>query len=222
MDIEQARRNMIDQQLCVDGGVRSQEVLDLFRVVRREHFVPADSVSLAFADTEISLPCGASMLRPQFEARILEALALKPHEQVLEIGAGSGFMAALLAYRTRHVTTVEIEPMLKTLAENNLSAYAITNVTVELGNGACGWDNQAYDVIVISGALPFLPDHFLRQIKLGGRILAFIGTAPNMVAQMVTRQSDTGFMTQTLFPATVQPLHGASVPQRFSHGSGAI
>ena len=222
MNIEQARRNMIDQQICVDGGVRSQDVLDLFNVVRREHFVPADSASLAFADTEIPLPCGASMLRPQFEARILEALALKPHEQVLEIGAGSGFMAALLAYRTRHVTTVEIEPVLKALAENNLSDYAITNVTVELGNGACGWDNQAYDVIVISGALPFLPDHFLRQIKLGGRIVAFIGAAPNTFAQIVTRQSDAGFVTQILFPAAVQPLQGAPAPQRVGSGSGAI
>jgi protein-L-isoaspartate(D-aspartate) O-methyltransferase len=178
MNIEQARFNMIEQQIR-PWNVLAQDVLDLLTVVRREEFVPAAHRSLAFFDTEIPLPGGESMLAPKVEARILQEANVKKHEQVLEIGAGSGYMAALLASKARHVTTVEIDPVLKAMAEENLSGYGVTNVSVELGNGAQGWQGE-YDVIVISGALPFLPDAFLKQIKVGGRVLAIIGEAPVM------------------------------------------
>jgi protein-L-isoaspartate(D-aspartate) O-methyltransferase len=214
MNIEQARFNMIEQQIR-PWNVLAQDVLDLLTVVRREEFVPAAYRSLAFFDTDIPLPGGESMLAPKVEARILQEANVKKHEQVLEIGAGSGYMAALLAYKARHVTTVEIDPGLKALAEQNLSGYGVANVSVELGNGAQGWQGE-YDVIVISGALPFLPDAFLKQIKVGGRILAIIGEAPVMSLQVITRTSDQVYDTVNVFELMAKPLHAASEHSHFT------
>src|SRR6185312_7350429 len=135
MNIEQARFNMIEQQIRT-WDVLDQDVLDLLSVVKREAFVPEAYRSLAFMDTEIPLPGGENMLPPRLEARLLQEAEAKKHENVLEIGAGSGYMAALLAARARHVTTVEIEPALKSLAEKNLADYGVKNVSVELGDGA--------------------------------------------------------------------------------------
>ena len=211
MNVEQARSNMIEQQIRAGGAVRDQDVLELLEVVKREHFVPPAYANFAFAEMEIPLPCGENMFTPTVEARILEAVAVKRHEHVLEIGAGSGYMAALLAHRARHVTTVEIEPELKALAESNLAAYDIANVDVELGNGAQGWGvaDEEYDVIVISGSLPVLPDIFLRQISVGGRIAAIIGEAPFMVVQIITRTSEAVYDTVSLFETDVKPLRAA-------------
>ena len=214
MNIEQARFNMIEQQIR-PWNVLAQDVLDLLTVVRREEFVPAAHRSLAFFDTEIPLPGGESMLAPKVEARILQEANVKKHEQVLEIGAGSGYMAALLASKARHVTTVEIDPALKALAEQNLSGYGVTNVSVELGNGAQGWQGE-YDVIVISGALPFLPDAFLKQIKVGGRVVAIIGEAPVMSLQVITRTSDQVYDTVDVFELMAKPLHAASEHSHFT------
>ena len=214
MNIEQARFNMIEQQIR-PWNVLAQDVLDLLTVVRREEFVPAAHRSLAFFDTEIPLPGGESMLAPKVEARILQEANVKKHEQVLEIGAGSGYMAALLASKARHVTTVEIDPVLKAMAEENLSSYGVTNVSVELGNGAQGWQGE-YDVIVISGALPFLPDAFLKQIKVGGRVLAIIGEAPVMSLQVITRTSDQVYDTVDVFELMAKPLHAASEHSHFT------
>ena len=214
MNIEQARFNMIEQQIR-PWNVLAQDVLDLLTVVRREEFVPAAHRSLAFFDTEIPLPGGESMLTPKVEARILQEANVKKHEQVLEIGAGSGYMAALLASKARHVTTVEIDPALKAMAEENLSGYGVTNVSVELGNGAQGWQGE-YDVIVISGALPFLPDAFLKQIKVGGRVLAIIGEAPVMSLQVITRTSDQVYDTVDVFELMAKPLHAASEHSHFT------
>jgi len=217
MNIEQARFNMIEQQIR-PWDVLNQDVLDLLQLVRREEFVPAAYQSLAFADCEIPLPCGANMLMPKFEARILQEAAPKKHETVLEIGAGSGYMAALLSYMGRHVTTVEIEPELKALAEKNLAAYGISNVEVALGNGARGWPaagDASYDVIVISGSLPVLPERFLQQLKVGGRLLAVLGQVPAMSAQLITRDTETAYSTLTLFETDIKPLREAPVPSAF-------
>jgi protein-L-isoaspartate(D-aspartate) O-methyltransferase len=219
MNIEKARFNMIEQQIRT-WDVLDQEVLELLVVVKREAFVPAAYKSLAFVDTEIPLPGGEHMFAPKMEARILQEVGVKKHEHVLEIGAGSGYMAALLAHKARHVTTVEIDPALKTMAANNLADYGIANVDVELGNGAQGWsgsgNNSApYDVIVISGSLPVLPDSFLKQLKVGGRIFAIIGEAPVMVAQLITRVSDTAYNTEKIFETDVKPLRDAIVPSHF-------
>jgi protein-L-isoaspartate(D-aspartate) O-methyltransferase len=219
MNIEQARFNMIEQQIRT-WDVLDPEILELLTVVKREAFVPDAYKSLAFVDTEIPLPCGENMLMPKLEARIFQEAAVKKHEHVLEIGAGSGYMAALLAHKARHVTTVEIEPVLQKFAQKNLSDHGITNVDVELGDGAAGWEgagsNSApYDVIVISGSLPVLPDAFLQQIKVGGRILAVVGEAPFMSAVKVTRTSDVAYETVKLFETSIKPLRSAHGRSQF-------
>lgn len=219
MNIEQARFNMIEQQIRT-WDVLDQDVLNLLQVVKREAFVPAAYQSLAFMDTEIPLPRGQNMLTPKLEARMLQEAEVKKHENVLEIGAGSGYMAALLGHRARHVTTVDIEPELQALAQKNLAACGVHNVKVELGDGARGWagsgnDGAPYDVIVISGSLPVLPEAFLQQIKIGGRILAIVGDAPVMTAQIVTRVSDIAYNTVKLFETTVKPLLNAVTPSHF-------
>jgi protein-L-isoaspartate(D-aspartate) O-methyltransferase len=215
MNIEEARVNMIKQQIR-PWGVLASDVLDLLLVVKREEFVPESYKHLAFSDTEIPLPCGENMLTPLTEARILEEADVKKHENVLEIGAGSGYMAALLADRARHVTTLEIEPALKALAERNLKGYGVTNVDVVLADGSNGWATGApYDVIVISGSLPSLSDAFLQQIKVGGRIVGTIGEAPVMSTQVITRVSDTRFETVNLFETFIKPLRQAQAPSHF-------
>jgi protein-L-isoaspartate(D-aspartate) O-methyltransferase len=215
MNIEQARFNMIEQQIR-PWDVLDTEVLDLLHVVKRENFVPVAHKALAFVDTEIPLAGGESMLFPKVEARLLQDVTVKKHESVLEIGTGSGYMAALLAHRARHVTTVEISPELKTLAEQNLAANGVTNVTVELGDGAQGWAKGApFDVIVVSGSLPELPPVLLQQLKVGGRLAVIIGQAPAMKAQLITRTGEAGYDTRTLFETSVKPLLLANQPSAF-------
>jgi len=218
MNIEKARFNMIEQQIRT-WDVLDQDVLELLMVVKREAFVPAAYKSLAFSDTEIPLTGGEHMFTPKMEARILQEIAVKKHEHVLEIGAGSGYMAALLAYKARHVISVEIDPLLKEFAQKNLADYSVSNVEVVLGNGAQGWANsgtrEPYDAIVISGSLPVLPDSFLQQIKVGGRIFAIVGEPPVMEAQIITRTSDTAYNTIKIFETDVKPLREAIVPSRF-------
>jgi protein-L-isoaspartate(D-aspartate) O-methyltransferase len=216
MNIEQARFNMIEQQIRT-WDVLALDVLDLLQVVKRENFVPVAYKNLAFFDTEIPLAGGEHMMTPKLEARLLQEVNPKKHENVLEIGTGSGYMAALLAYKARHVTTVEILPVLKTLAEQNLTANGVANVTVELGNGAQGWAQGApYDVIVVSGSLPVLPDGLLQQVKVGGRIAVILGEAPAMSAHLITRTSETGYDTVKLFETSVKPLVSATTPSHFS------
>ncbi|PWF41318.1 protein-L-isoaspartate O-methyltransferase family protein [Massilia glaciei] len=216
MNFEQARFNMIEQQIR-PWNVLDQDVLDLLLVVKREDYVPAACKNLAFADTEIPLPGGEAMFTPKLEARILQEIMLKKHESVLEIGAGSGYMAALLAHKGRHVTTVEISPELKAMAEANLARAGVGNVTVELGDGAEGWAKGApYDVIVISGGLEVLPEAFLKQIKVGGRVACIVGHAPVMFANVVTRVSETAYDTVTVFETNVKLLKATSKPSQFA------
>ena len=215
MNIEQARFNMIEQQIR-PWDVLDPDVLELLHVVKRENFVPVAHKALAFVDAEIPLAGGESMLMPKIEARLLQDVNLKKHESVLEIGTGSGYMAALLAHKGQQVTTVEISPELKALAEKNLADNGVTNVKVELGNGAQGWPNGApYDVIVVSGSLPVLPEGLLQQLKIGGRMAVIIGQAPAMKAQLITRTGEAGYDTRTLFETSVKPLASATEPSKF-------
>jgi protein-L-isoaspartate(D-aspartate) O-methyltransferase len=217
MNIEQARFNMIEQQIR-PWNVLEQDVLSLLSLVKRENFVPSVYKNLAFVDTEIPLPNNECMLAPKVEARLLQSVAVKKHEQVLEIGTGSGYMAALLAHKGRYVTTVEIDPDIKAMAEKNLMQNGVTNVSVALGNGAQGWAHgmEPYDVIVISGALPVLPNEFLQQLKVGGRLAAIIGSAPVMTAQLITRISDSSFHTEKLFETQTRVLREANTPSTFT------
>jgi len=216
MDIEQARFNMIQQQIR-PWDVLDPAVLALLEIVRREDFVPAAYRSLAFVDTEVPLPAGQSMLAPKVEARLLQELKVAKHENVLEVGAGSGFMAALLAHRARHVTTLEIVPELAALAAENLKRAAVMNATVKQADGSKGVPDQApFDVILLSGSVAELPQALLAQLKVGGRLAAIVGQQPVMRATLVTRSSEHGYASVELFDTVAPRLQGFGEPARFA------
>ncbi len=221
LDIAQARFNMIEQQIR-PWDVLDQDVLDLLQVVRREEFVPPAQRQLAFGDLEIPLGgaavAGAAMWSPKLEARVLQELQIKAHDKALEIGAGSGYFAALLAHRCRNVTSVEIAPALKILAEKNLKAAGINNVKVAAGDGAQGFGREEFNVIVLSGSTPAVPDALLLQLAPGGRLFAVVGDAPAMTARIYTRSAEgvtAGVVAQDLFETVLLPLQNAAQPARF-------
>lgn len=216
MDMEQARFNMIEQQIR-PWEVLDPVVLDLLSEVKREEFVPAEQKLLAFADTMLPLGNGASMLEPKIEARLLQELGLRSTDRVLEIGAGSGYMAALLAARAEFVTSIEIEPALAKLARENLQRAGIANVAVEQSDGLKGWAAKApYDAIVISGSVPAIPDVLLQQLKVGGRLVGIVGTLPVMSAQLVTRTGEMTFNTVNLFETVAPALRNATAGEQFT------
>ncbi len=206
MSVKQSQIKMIENQIF-STGIHSQDIFDTFISINREKFVPEKYQTIAYADTEIPLIHNECMLSPRIEAMVLHASCIKNTDHVLEIGAGSGFMAALLAYKAHHVTTIEIKPQLKDLAEKNLSACNIHNVTVELGNGANGWKTHTgYDVIVISGALLRLSDAFYKILNPGGRIIAFIGKPPFTQTQLIKKYNDAHYETIHLLGTSVNLL----------------
>jgi len=216
MNLELARFNMVEQQVrpC---EVLDQKVLDLLLVVRREEFVPPAYRQLAFADAEIPLGHGATMLEPKIEAHALQALQLKNQDRALEIGAGSGFMAALLAAHAQQVVAVEIVPELAAMARANLNRQGIDNAVAGTGDAALGWPARGpYDVIMISGSLPVLPGEILKQLKVGGRLFAIVGSEPVMEAQLVTRLGDDAWRTVNLFETIAAPLVNARQPASFT------
>jgi protein-L-isoaspartate(D-aspartate) O-methyltransferase len=215
MNVEQARFNMIEQQIrpwnVLDAGV-----LQLLAEVRREDFVPPEHRALAFVDTEVPLPGGENMLPPKLEARLLQELKLQRHEKVLEVGTGSGHMAALMARQAQQVHTMEIQPALAALARRNLQRAAVTNVQVHEGDGAQGLPAEApFDAIALSGSVPELPQALLQQLKVGGRLVAIVGFTPVMNAVLVTRSGESQFETQVLFDTVAARLHGFAEPTRF-------
>ena len=219
MSVEQARFNMIEQQIRT-WEVLDQDVLDLLYAVRREEFVPAVYRELAFSDLEIPLYEGAAederMMQPKVEARILQELAVRKYERVLEVGSGSGYLAALLAARAHHVHSVEINPKLKAFAEENLRRSGVDNVTVDLGNSAQGWQAHApYDVIVLTGSTPVLPQAFIAQLKTGGRLFAVVGDPPVMEARLITCVGEGSHHVIDLFETSLAPLKNAMQPGRF-------
>ncbi|MFC5430267.1 protein-L-isoaspartate O-methyltransferase [Paraburkholderia denitrificans] len=215
MNIEQARFNMIEQQIR-PWDVLDLDVLNLLSIIKREQFVPAVYADIAFADLEIPLPNGQHMMAPRVEARILQELAVKKHENVLEIGTGSGYMAALLANRALQVLTVEIDPELAEFARANFAKNGVLNAEVKLGDGARGWAaNAPYDVICVSGGLPVVPQELLEQLKVGGRLAAFVGTAPVMEAQIITRVDEKQYRIACVFETYVEALQNAIQPSRF-------
>jgi len=206
MDMEQARFNMIEQQIR-PWEVLDPEVLDILAMVRREVFVPEELKALAFADLELPIGNGQTMLSPKIEARVLQEAGVRSTDIVLEVGSGSGYMAALLASKAEYVHTVEIDPVLAETARRNLRQAGVSNVSVEIGDAALGWSGPSpYDVIVLSGSLPELPDAFLQQLKPGGRLMAFIGTAPVMQARLIIRSDDQAFNSINLFETVVPAL----------------
>ena len=215
MNIEQARYNMIEQQIR-PWEVLDQDVLSRLGEVRREQFVPENCRDLAFVDTQIPLPGGQCMLEPKVEARLLQELAVQPGERVLEVGAGSGYMAALLASQAEHVLSIEIDPALARFARDNLRRAGIGNVSVFEGDGARGHAAESpFDIIVLSGSVAELPQELLEQLKVGGRLVAVVGEAPAMAAMLVTCTGAGAYRRETLFETAAPRLRGFAEPTRF-------
>jgi protein-L-isoaspartate(D-aspartate) O-methyltransferase len=215
MNYEQARFNMIEQQIRT-WEVLDPAVLDLLHEVKREDFVPPEHRALAFADLEVPIGHGESMMQPKVEARILQELALQPRESVYEVGTGSGHLTALLARRSRHVTSAEIHPDLQARAAANLAAAGIRNVTLLEGDSAARpLADGPYDVIVITGSTPVLPQGFLDRLAPGGRLFAVVGDPPVMKATLVRQPEPGSYQALELFETLLKPLVNAPQPPRF-------
>lgn len=215
MDLEKARFNMVEQQIRT-WDVLDETVLNLLSRVKREEYVPEVYRAMAFMDIEIPLGQGEAMLSPKVEARLLQELKIKPSDKVLEVGTGSGYMTALLASLAKHVHSVEIVPEFSQAAAQKLAAHDVHNVTLDVGDGACGWAKYApYDVIVVTGSLPLLSGEFIAQLNPGGRLIAFVGVPPVMEARRI-RVIEPGVTdTEDLFETNVRMLVNAPQPQQF-------
>lgn len=219
MNIEKARFNMIEQQIR-PWEVLDQSVLSLLAAVKREEFVPAAYRSMAFMDLCVPLADGGSqgrcMLEPKVEARILQELHVQPQEKVLEIGAGSGYMAALLGRKAQRVLTLEIDAELARMATDNLKRAGIGNVEVRHADGSRGPQADGpFDVIVASGSVATVPQVLLDQLKVGGRLAAIVGTEPIMRAVVVTRVDEHAFRTVEIFDTVAPRLLGFEEPPKF-------
>lgn len=212
---ETARFNMIEQQIRT-WEVLDPTVLQLLNDIPREQFVPAAYQGLAFADLEIPIGHGQLMLSPKLEGRLLQALSIKNSDHVLHIGTGTGYLTALLAKLAKDVIAVEIEPALSALAAQHLKAQQIQNVTLEVGDAAHGWSQQApYDVIVFGASSPVEPANVRQQLAIGGRMLIVLGSAPVMRATLIQRISEHGFREDVLFETCIAPLINATKAQPF-------
>ncbi|HEY7239233.1 MAG TPA: protein-L-isoaspartate O-methyltransferase [Burkholderiales bacterium] len=220
MNLEQARTNMVEQQIRT-WEVLDQEVLDSLYVIPREEFVPQQHRALAFSDLELPLGEGKAdegerMWQPKLEARVLQELALKRTDRVLEVGTGSGYLTALMAHRAAEVCSVEIRPALAAFGKRNLERHGADNVLLEIGDAARGWPRRApYDAIVLTGSTPILPQAFLEQLAPGGRLFAVVGEAPAMQARLVTCGAPGASSSVDLFETVLRPLANAEQPRRF-------
>ncbi|HEV2614211.1 MAG TPA: protein-L-isoaspartate O-methyltransferase [Gammaproteobacteria bacterium] len=207
---ETARINMIKQQ-CRAWNVLDDDILDLFKKVPREHFVPHKFESLAFADTQIPLGHEQVMLAPKEEARILKAVNIQPNDRVLEVGTGSGFFTALLAQKAKHVDSVDIFEDFVETASKKLAELKIHNITVKTSDASLGYNkNTQYDVIILTSSVLEIPKHFLHQLSEHGRLFVFIGNSPLVEATLITHHK-----TEKLFETWVPPLIDAEKRQKF-------
>ncbi len=213
-DVESARHQMIEQQ------VRAWEVLDLavlgaMERVRREEFVPPACRDIAFADMNVPLGHGQSMLAPKLEGRILQALAIRPDDRVLEVGTGSGFFAACLGQLARSVRTIDVYPDFVATATDNLRRTGAHNVVAETFDAMRLSDEGAYDAIAVTGSLPVSDARFERALAVGGRLFVVVGQGPIMEAQRITRAGAGEFVRESLFEVSIDPLVHAPEPSRF-------
>ncbi len=216
LNIEQARFNMIEQQIR-PWDVLDSKILELMTAIPREAFVPAGYEGLAYADTEIPLGQGQVMLSPKVVGRMLQAANIDPLDIALEVGTGSGYLTALLAHGCRQVFSVDIDAKNSAQARKSLDSQGINNVTLEVADAARGWDQSApYDVIIINGSLPVLPETFQKSLNRGGRLVTIVGDAPVMEAILITRTGDNEWSSESLFETCIPPLINASQPQRFT------
>lgn len=212
---EIARFNMIEQQIRT-WEVLDPVVLDLLDRVPREDFVADAQKGLAFADVELPIGHGQTMLSPKLEGRILQAVSVKKSDKVLLVGTGSGYLTALLATLAKHVDAVEINPELSAIAQARLAQHNIHNVTLHVGDAANGFAAAApYDVIVFAGALALRPLAAEKMLNVGGRLFAVVGDLPIMEATLTLRISNDAFRHETIFETCLPRLSNAPQPQKF-------
>lgn len=210
MDFEKARFNMVEQQIR-PWDVLDVSILDLLFKVKREQFVPEKQRQLAFVDTQLPLPNGSTMLEPKVEARLVQDLAIKPTDRILEVGTGSGYLTALLAAVGKEVISIEIDPAIKAQAEKNLNAAGVDNVTLLEGNGIAGAaDKGPFDVILVGGSLPVVPEVLKQQLAIGGRMAVIVGQEPVMRALIIKRDGETAFGQTVSFDTCIARLARAS------------
>jgi len=216
MNFEQARFNMIEQQIRT-WDVFDQKVLDLIARIHREDFIPEEYRQLALADVQLPLLHGQTTMPPKMEARLLQALDVRKEDKVLEIGTGCGYLTALLAASAGHVTSVDIYPEFTQQAKDKLARYQLQNVTLETGDAVHGWSkNSPYDVIVVTGSVPVLEPGFQEQLNVGGRLFVIVGVSPVMEAMLITRIGNHEWSRETLFETDLPPLVGAQGPATFT------
>lgn len=215
MNIEQARFNMIEQQIR-PWDVLDPQVLDLVLRCPREDFVDPSQRNLAFVDMELPIGHGERMMFPRVEARMLQALQVQPDDRVLEVGTGSGYLTMLLARLASFVYSVEINEELALAAGKRLADHGVENINVKVGDAANGWsNNQPYDVITITGSLPSLPESFKQDLQIGGRLFAIIGEGPSMTAKLITRLNANEWKEEVVFDTWQAPLKNAASSKPF-------
>jgi protein-L-isoaspartate(D-aspartate) O-methyltransferase len=215
MNFDQARFNMVEQQIR-PWEVLDNRVLTLLETIHREDFVPVRYRKLAFADIAIPLECGQVMMRPKIEARMLQALALREDETVLEIGTGSGFVTACLASLAKRVVSVEVFEELHAEASEKLRDKRIANVDLFVGDVMNGWQpEQAHDVVVVTGSIPVVPEQFKGWVNPGGRMFIVTGNSPAMEALLLTRLDVTNWTEESLFETDLPRLVHSEPPPEF-------
>ena len=215
INLERARFNMVEQQIR-PWEVIDPRVLEVVGRTPREDFVPQEYRNLAFADLSLPLGRGQVMMSPKVEARMLQSLVVGPHETVLEVGTGSGFVTALLAQMAKHVFSVDIYPEFLEAARAKLSRHGLANITLEQGNAAAGWPSHGpYDVIAVTGSLPLLSGELRGNLRKGGRMFVIVGESPVMEARRVVRLGEREYAFEDLFETDLPPLVDARPAQRF-------
>ena len=215
MDLNQARFNMIEQQIR-PWEVLDPHVLELLTVVRREDFVPLAQKALAFVDMEIPLGHGQVMLAPRMQARLVQDLALQKTDKVLEIGTGTGFTTALLAHQAAQVLSYEIDADLARQATANLQHAGIHNAKVRQGDGGQGAAGEGpFNAILLSGSVAEVPKALLEQLAMGGRLIAIVGDEPMMRATLITRTGTNSFVTAQPWDANAPRLTGFAETSAF-------
>jgi protein-L-isoaspartate(D-aspartate) O-methyltransferase len=216
MDISQARKNAIDNQIRPWGGL-DYIANNALRDIPREYFVPEKYKNLAFADIEIPLTDKAKMLFPKIEGRLLNDLNIKKNETVLEVGTGSGYLTAVLSKLCQSVTSIEIDENLSNSAQQKLKELNISNVTLEVGDASKGWQRSTnfYDVVVISTSVPKITGRFFHLLNVGGRIFVIEGVGKAMSAKIITRLSDHKWVTKSLFETQLDVMQGLETTAKF-------
>lgn len=215
VDVEKARFNMIQQQIR-PWEVLDQRVLDVLERTPREEFVPEPYRALAFSDLNIPLPHDQVMMSPKLEGRLLQSLDIQPLDSVLEVGTGTGYLAACLARLADRVLSVDIYPDLQEQARANIEAQRIQNVTLQESDAALGWSGEeTFDVIAVTGSLPKYHQGFLGNLSPGGRLFLITGRPPAMEALLITRMGNGESSRESLFETSIPALEHCKQPESF-------